>query len=304
MLRLLLKQLRVHQWTKNLFVFAPVIFAKRANEPREVLLSLGAFAAICMAASATYIFNDLQDLEADRTHPRKRHRPLAAGELSVRVAQATAALLFVAAFALASALGVVSAVVLALYVGMTVAYSLGLKGIPILELFLVASGFVLRVLLGSAATWIRPSPWLLLTMLFLALLLAFGKRRAEIGRLGSDAASRRMVLSYYNARFLDRSITLLAGSTLLCYAIYCTAEVTVRKMGTEWLVATTPFVAFGILRYLYVLERGDHAADAPSDLLLTDRPIQLAILLWLSSAIAIVYTHTGAGDLARRFLAP
>ncbi len=293
MIRLWAKQLRVKQWTKNLFVFAPVIFAKRAGDLPDALLAVAAFLAICFAASANYIINDVQDLEADRLHPRKRHRPIAAGRISPRAAQAVAVALFLLAFGIATALGVVSVGVLTIYVATTIAYSLGLKSVPIVELFIVASGFVLRVLLGSAATAIPPSPWLLLTTLFLALLLSFGKRRGEIGRLGSDASTRRMVLSYYNARFLDRSITLLAGSTLLCYAIYCTAEVTVRKMGTEWLVATTPFVAFGILRYLYILERGDHAADAPSELLLTDRPIQLAVLLWIATAVAIVYTHTG-----------
>ncbi len=295
---LILKQMRIRQWTKNLFVFAPVVFAKQAGELIPALQSVAAFLAIGLAASATYIVNDIQDVEADRAHPRKRHRPIASGALSAPFAERLALGLFALAFAIAASLGWAAVVVLGLYVLITLAYSMGLKRVPLVELFIVAAGFVLRVILGWAATGIPASPWLLLTMLFLALLLAFGKRRGEIGRLGDDAESARGVLAAYSLAFLDRSITLLATATLLCYAIYCTAEVTVQKMGTQWLIATTPFVAFGVIRYLWILEHGEHAADSPSELLLSDRSLQAAIVFWLGTAVAIVYTHSGQAPFA------
>jgi 4-hydroxybenzoate polyprenyltransferase len=285
----IVRAMRVHQWTKNLFVFAPVVFAKRLTHLEPVLESVGAFICISLAASACYVINDIRDLPADRQHPKKSRRPIAAGELPLREAWALAGALFSVSAILATVLGWWTVVVLAIYVGSTLAYSFGLKHIPLLELFIVASGFVLRILMGSAATSLAASPWLLLTTLFLSLLLAFGKRRGEIGRSGEDAPNSRRVLEFYGLPFLDRSITLLAGASLLCYAIYTTADVTVRKMGTEWLIATTPFVAYGVLRYLYVVEHGDHMADAPSELLLNDRSIQLAVILWLATATAIIY---------------
>jgi len=289
--RVMLEQMRTRQWTKNVFVFLPIIFAKQLGDLSELLRSVAAFVCISLAASGTYILNDLMDLPEDRKHPTKRRRPIASGRLPVPLAREMIAVLLSTAALIAIALGPWTVAVLAVYVGVTVSYSARLKQVPLVELFMVASGFVIRVLLGSAATHIPSSPWLLLTALFLALLLAFGKRRGEIGKLGDDAPDRRRVLEFYGLPFLDRSITLLAGCTLLCYAIYCTADVTVKKMGTEWLVATAPFVAFGVLRYLYVIEHGDHAADSPSDLLLTDRQIQVAILLWLLTAVGLIYTH-------------
>ncbi len=297
---LILRQMRVRQWTKNLFVFAPVVFAKQAGEWLPALQSVAAFLAIGLAASATYIGNDIQDIESDRAHPKKRHRPIASGAIGLALGERLALFLFVLAFGVAAALGWAAVVVLGLYVLITLAYSLGLKRVPLLELFIVAAGFVLRVILGWAATGIPASPWLLLTMLFLALLLAFGKRRGEIGRMGDEAASGREVLEAYSLAFLDRAITLLATATLLCYAIYCTAEVTVQKMGTQWLIATTPFVAYGVIRYLWILEHGEHASDSPSELLLSDRSLQVAIVLWLATAIAIVYTHSGQAPVVLR----
>lgn len=283
------RAMRVHQWTKNLFVFAPVVFAKQLHLLEPVLQSIGAFIAVSLAASACYVVNDIKDFEADRQHPKKSLRPIASGQLSMREAWALCMVLFAVSAALAALLNWWTLGAVALYVAITLAYSYGLKHIPLLELFMVAAGFVVRILVGSAATGLPASPWLLLTTLFLALLLAFGKRRGEIGRLGEEAPNGRRVLEFYGLPFLDRSITLLAGASLLCYAIYTTAEVTVRKMGTEWLIATTPFVAYGMLRYLYIIEHGNHAADSPSELLLRDRPIQLAVLLWLASAVIIIY---------------
>lgn len=291
MLAAVLRQLRAHQWTKNLFVFAPVVFAKHLGWNDSTAYSVAAFIALCLASSAAYTVNDLMDADSDREHPKKRLRPIPSGQLTAETARGLAVLLFVLAFAGAATLGSLSVIALAAYVAATLGYSFGCKHVPLLEAFLLAAGFVIRVLMGSAATHIPSSPWLLLTTFFLALLLAFGKRRGEMGRRGESASNGRPVLEHYSLPFLDRSITLLAGVTLLCYAIYCTAEVTVRKMGTEWLVATTPFVAYGILRYLYIVEHGDHAADAPDELLLRDRPIQLAVLLWLATAIALIYTH-------------
>ncbi|MBP7561461.1 MAG: decaprenyl-phosphate phosphoribosyltransferase [Armatimonadetes bacterium] len=284
------RAMRLHQWTKNLFVFAPVVFAKQLHLIGPVAESITAFLSVSFAASACYVVNDIQDLEADRQHPKKRLRPIASGELPLRDAWALCGALFALSAVMASLLGWWTLGTVALYVAVTLSYSYGLKHIPLLELFLVAAGFVIRILVGSAATGLQASPWLLLTTLFLSLLLAFGKRRGEIGRMGDEAPSRRRVLEFYGLPFLDRSITLLAGASLLCYAIYTTADVTVRKMGTEWLIATTPFVAYGVLRYLYIVEHGNHAADSPSELLLHDRSIQLAVLLWVVTAVLIIYT--------------
>jgi len=288
-LRTVLRAMRVHQWTKNLFVFAPVIFAKAVGEFDLVLASIGAFFAMSLAASGCYLVNDLCDVEADRTHPSKRLRPIASGALSSQRARYLTAILFLMSGVVSVCLGWPSVLIIAIYVASTLAYSFWLKHVVLLELFIVASGFVLRVLMGSAATHLAASPWLLLTTLFLSLLLAFGKRRGELGRRGDEATSGRRVLDGYSLTFLDRCIDLLAGTALLCYAIYTTAEVTVQKMGTDWMIATTPFVAFGILRYLYVVEHGDHAADSPSELLLADRPLQLTLMMWLTTAMLMVY---------------
>jgi 4-hydroxybenzoate polyprenyltransferase len=291
MWRTLVEQLRIRQWTKNLFVFAPVVFAKQVGDVGASAFSVAAFLCMCLASSATYTVNDLLDADADRSHPAKRRRPIPSGRLSTQSATALAAGLLALAAIGASCLGLTTLMMVLLYTTITLAYSFGLKHVPLLELFLVASGFVIRVLVGSMATGIPASPWVLLTMLFLALLLAFGKRRGEIGRLGDEAPDRRKVLEFYGIPFLDRCITLLAGAALLCYALYCTSEQTVRKMHTEWLIATTPFVAYGILRYLYIVEHGDHAADSPSEILLADRSLQVTIVLWLATAAALIYTH-------------
>lgn len=280
--------MRPAQWAKNLFVLAPLVFAHGLVSAMLVGRALLAFAAFCAASSAVYLFNDLRDRESDRHHPLKRLRPIAAGTLPATVAMAAAFVLAVAAGAAGWYLGVGFAVFLAAYFVLNAGYSLGLKEVVILDVLLLAVGFVLRVEAGGAAVGVEVSRWLLLCTIFLALFLALSKRRHEIELLADGAASQRRVLSQYSPAFLDQMISVVTASAVVSYALYAIAPETAEKYDTQDLVYTIPLVLFGIFRYLYLTYQTDDERN-PTEAILTDPPFLVNLALWGAAVLWIVY---------------
>lgn len=287
-MRPLLVSLRPVQWSKNLFVLAPIVFAERLTDAEMLIRAAVAFTAFSAGASAIYLVNDLRDRERDRLHPIKSRRPLAAGTLKPAVAVVAAALLALGAFASEALLGPGFAIILAVYFGLNLGYSFGLKNIVILDVMIVASGYVLRVAAGGVAVQVDVSTWILLCTTFFALFLVFSKRRHEIMLLAGDAANQRAVLHDYSPTFLDQMINVVTASTLLSYALYTLSEETVAKFGGLGLVYTIPFVLFGIFRYLYLVYQATNERN-PTEAVLTDVPSVLNFALWSLTAIAIIY---------------
>ncbi len=288
MLRGLVRSLRPAQWAKNSFVLAPVVFAGDLTEPGLLARALAAFVVFCAASSAVYLVNDLRDREQDRNHPLKRHRPIAAGTLPVGVAAVAALTLAGGALAGALALDRDFTVALGAYLGLQLLYTLWFKRVVILDALAIALGFVLRVYAGAAAVAVEVSPWLLLCTIFLALFLAFSKRRHELVLLAGDAANQRGVLAQYSPAFLDQMINVVTASTVVCYALYAVAPETVAKHGGRSLLVTVPLVLFGIFRYLYlVYQRSDERN--PTEAILRDLPFLINVGLWGIAVLAIVY---------------
>lgn len=284
----LLRALRPAQWAKNFFVLAPLVFAGLLADPEAVTRGLAAFAVFCCAASAVYLVNDVQDREADRLHPLKRHRPIAAGSLGVGTALAAAVVLALAAAAGTVVLGAAFAGVLATYLALNLLYSFGLKRLVIVDVMVVAVGFVLRVLAGGFAVGAKVSSWLLLCTIFLALFLAFSKRRHELMLLAGEAPSQRSVLSHYSPQFLDQMINVVTASSVLAYALYAVAPETVAKFGTDRLIYTLPLVLFGVFRYLYLIYQRPGERN-PTEAILADAPFLVNVVLWGLAVLWIVY---------------
>ena len=280
--------MRPTQWAKNLFVLAPLVFAHGLLAPVLIGRAALAFAAFCAASSAVYLFNDLRDREHDRHHPLKRHRPIAAGTLPAPVALLAAALLAAAAGGAAAVLGTGFALWLAVYLALNVGYTLGLKRVVILDVMIIGFGFVLRVLAGGAAVGVEVSRWLLLCTIFLALFLAFSKRRHEIDRLAADATAQRSVLTHYSPAFLDQMINVVTASAVVSYALYAIAPETTEKYDTQDLVWTIPLVLFGIFRYLYLVYQSKDERN-PTEAILTDVPFLVNMVLWGAAVVWIVY---------------
>jgi 4-hydroxybenzoate polyprenyltransferase len=287
MLSALLRAMRPHQWVKNLFVLAPAVFAHRLAEPADLARALLAFVAFCAAASAIYLFNDLHDREADRHHPLKRDRPIASGALSPRVALAAAALLGAIALLAGGWLGVWFVVLLLVYLALSLLYSWRLKHVVILDVMVLASGYLLRVEAGAVAIAVEVSSWLLLCTFFVALFLALAKRRHELLLLAERAADQRRVLSQYSPAFLDQMINVVTASSVLSYALYAMAEESVRKHG-RGLLYTLPLVLFGVFRYLYLVYQRPGHGD-PTKEVLSDPPFLVNLGLWGAAVVWILY---------------
>jgi 4-hydroxybenzoate polyprenyltransferase len=287
MLLPLLKTMRPRQWTKNGFVFFALVFDKQLFHLPALLHTLAGFALFCLISSAVYIFNDLADIEADRQHPEKKNRPLAAGQLSQGAAWIAVILLVILAIGLGWLLSPAFAGVLAFYFLMNLAYSRWLKHVPILDVMIVAAGFVLRVHAGTTLIVVeRFSPWLYVVTTLGALYLGFGKRRAELALLAQGAGSHRKVLEGYTLPLLDQYITIVSAATILAYSLYTFSAPNLPANHTMML--TIPFMAYIIFRYLYIINV-THDAGAPEEVLLSDRPMQIAILLFGLAVIAIFY---------------
>lgn len=289
MLRHLLRAMRPAQWVKNLFVLGPLLFAYRITDPGAWAGSLAVFGAWCAVASGVYLLNDLADLEADRAHPEKRHRPLAAGDLPATVAVVAALLLLGGGLAASFALGLGVGALLAGYLGLNVLYTLALKRLVILDVMALSAGFVLRVLSGAWVLDVPASPWLLVCTGLLALFLGFAKRRQELA--GADPEGTppsRRVLESYTLPFLDLVETVLAASTAIAYTIYTVSPDTTAHVGDIRLLATTPFVLYGLLRYLWLVQvRG--AGENPTRLALGDPGLLVTVVLWVGASGLLLY---------------
>lgn len=288
MIRPLVQSLRPAQWAKNVFVLAPLVFSGFLHDPAITVRALLAVAAFCCASSSVYLINDLRDREEDRRHPLKRLRPLAAGTLGAPAAVAAVVLLAGAALGLAFYLGLPFAKILGGYLLLNVLYTLWFKHMVILDVMSISLGFVLRVEAGAVATGVEASRWLFLCTTFLALFLAFSKRRHEITLLAGAAAGQRPVLDHYSPAFLDQMINVVTASSVVSYALYAVAPETVQKYHTQDLVYTIPLVLYGIFRYLYLMYQQPGARN-PTEAILRDAPFLINILLWGLAVLWIVY---------------
>lgn len=288
MIRPLLVSLRPLQWAKNLFVLAPLVFGHKLGDPEAVGQALLALVAFCCAASTIYLINDIRDREEDRNHPLKRLRPLAAGTLAVPVAIATAVVLGTAAFAIGLLLGRGFLAALGVYMILSLLYTHWFKHMVILDVMCISLGFVLRVLAGAAATNVEVSRWLFLCTIFLALFLAFSKRRHEITLLAGAASGQRKVLDHYNPAFLDQMINVVTASAVVSYALYSVSPETVAKYNTQDLVYTIPLVLYGIFRYLYLMYQSPGERN-PTEAILRDPPFLINMVLWGLAVVWIVY---------------
>ncbi|MCJ7584516.1 MAG: decaprenyl-phosphate phosphoribosyltransferase [Anaerolineales bacterium] len=287
MLTALLKTMRPRHWTKNAFIFAALVFDGKLFDLPDFLRTLAGFGLFCLISSAVYIFNDLFDLEADRQHPVKRDRPLASGKLAVPVAIAAGSILTFMTLALGYWLAWQFDLVLLVYFAMILAYSKWLKHIPVLDVLVLATGFVLRVHAGTMLITVeRFSPWMYVVMTLLALFLGFGKRRAELALLADDAANHRKVLDGYTLPLLDQFITIVSSMTIVAYSLYTFFRP--EAPGGYALMLTIPFVVYAIFRYLYLIHVKD-AGGEPEEILLSDRPFQISILLWGLAVLAVFY---------------
>ena len=279
--------MRPEQWLKNGFVLAPIVFSGLIGDPDAWLRTLLAVAAFCAASSAVYLVNDVIDRKADRSHPIKKNRAIASGEVSVATAMVVAAVLVAAAIAISVWLGGWFPAVLIAYVVLVLLYSAVLKRAVFLDVLVVAAGFVLRVVGGAVAINVPVSSWILVVAYLLALYLALGKRRSELVLLGADAGNHRVVLGHYTLPMVDQAISVVLGATVLAYALYTVAPDTIAKVGSEGLLATVPIVLYGLFRYLYLLHRHE-LGGSPTKALLTDRPLLVCVVVWLAVAAAVI----------------
>ena len=282
-----LQLLRPKHWVKNGFVLAGLLFGHAWGEPALVAAALAATAAFCLASSAVYAYNDAQDAARDREHPEKNARPVARGAITPRAAQAIAWVLATAALGIALWAGARVAALVAAYVALNAAYSHGLKHVPVLDVFIIAAGFMLRLLAGTWGIGIEPSRWLLACGFLLTLFLGFAKRRAELDRLADDAGQHRAVLEDYSLAFLDHAVFACALGMVITYALYTVAESTVALHGTERLIWSLPWVLLGTFRYLFRLHYRGGGGD-PAQELLRDPMLAAAALGWVATVFALI----------------
>jgi 4-hydroxybenzoate polyprenyltransferase len=284
----LLLSLRPGQWTKNLFVFAAVVFAERLTDANAVARAMAAFLIFCALSGTVYLVNDVLDREQDRRHPLKAKRPIASGALSPNIALIAAMILGSAALIAALALGLPFFAAAITYLVLLSSYSAFLKNIVILDVLTVAAGFTLRAAAGGAAIFVPISHWLLVCTTLLALFIALSKRRHELILLTESATDHRPILGDYTPYLLDQMISVVTASTVIAYAFYTISPETTEKFGTDLLALTIPFPLYGIFRYLYLVHRRE-LGGSPADLLMNDRPLLSCVALWALSVILIIY---------------
>lgn len=284
----LLESLRSGQWVKNGFVFAALIFSRSLTDWHRNLRVTLAVLFFCLMSSAAYLLNDIFDAAEDRNHPLKRLRPLASGRLSVRTAVSVAALLALVASGGAWALDNTFFVVLVSYAGLNVLYSWFLKRVVLLDVFVVAVGFLFRVIGGAVVIHVEFSSWLIVCTILVALFLALSKRRHELVALGESASNHRAILANYSPYFLDQLIAIVTASTLMSYALYTLSPDVRAKFPGKRLELTIPFVLFGIFRYLYLVHQKEEGGN-PTRVLLTDSVLLSVVLMWAISVVLIIY---------------
>jgi len=287
MLKAILKTMRPRQWTKNVFVLAALVFDRQLFTLDSVLRSVGGMLLFCLLSSSVYIINDIRDIEADRQHPTKRNRPIASGKLPIPVAVGTVVVLLAVTFTLAFTLSRQFFIIAALYFAINLAYSMGLKNVLLVDVLIIAAGFVLRVAAGVSLIEVeRFSPWLYVVTTLGALYIGFGKRRAEVMLLEQNANQHRKVLDGYTLPFLDQMITIVSSTTVIAYSLYTFSAPNLPS--NHAMMLTIPFVLYGIFRYLWLLQVKKDGG-APEEILLSDRPIQVVVLLWVAAVLIIFY---------------
>lgn len=279
--RVLLRALRPRQWTKNLALYAALLFARKVTDRGALVTETLAALAFCLLASGVYVLNDWVDREKDRLHPDKKERPIAAGLISAPVAAALCAVCWMAGGALALHVGRSFAELAAGYVGLQLAYSFLLKRLVILDVVVIAIGFVLRVVGGGVAIDVPVSNWLYLCTLLLALFLGFAKRRHELSSLDIAAGAHRENLSEYTVPMLDQMISVVAASCILSYGLYTVSAETMAKVGSDHLKFTVPMVIYGIFRYLYLIHH-KNLGGSPERVLLSDVPLMADLALFVA----------------------
>lgn len=285
--RAFVELLRPHQWVKNVFVLVGLLFGHAWRDPSLAAAALWAACSFCLASGAAYAFNDARDAGHDREHPDKRKRPVARGAVSPAQAIGLSALAAVASLAVAAWAGWKVAAIVAAYLAMSAAYTLGLKRLPVFEVGVIAFGFMLRLLAGTLGIGIEPSNWLIVCGFLLTLFLGLAKRRAELARLSENAGRHRAVLDGYSAEFLDKAIVLCAAGMVAAYAWYTLAEDTARIHGTGRFVLTLPWVLLGTLRYLYRLRWRAGGGD-PAEELLRDPLLAALVAGWLATVLWLI----------------
>lgn len=280
--------MRPHQYIKNLFIFLPLFFALKITDTELLLSAVIAFIAFSLTASAIYTLNDYHDIEEDREHPKKKDRPLASGAISKPQAIVIMSLLFIAGFSLMTTLSLQAVGILTAYVIMNIAYSFYLKHIAILDVTIIALGFVLRLFIGSAVTEIPLSMWIVIMTFLLALFMALAKRRDDVLIYLDTGKKMRKVIDGYNLQFLDTAMAIMASVVIVAYTIYTTSTEVVERFHSQYLYLTALFVILGIMRYLQIafvhLNSG-----SPTRIVLKDRFMQLTIIAWILSFTWMLY---------------
>jgi 4-hydroxybenzoate polyprenyltransferase len=284
-----LRLLRPIQWLKNFFIFAPLIFSKHLFDLAYSLSAALAFVVFALLSSTVYIFNDIADRESDRQHPTKRNRPIASGKISIAQAISIAVVLLVIIGLLLTRLNAKFLFIASVYFVLNIGYSFFLKQVILVDVFIVAAGFMLRVLAGAFAINVQVSEWLVLCTLFVSLFLSISKRRAELMMVkNTPNFEGRAVLREYDVEFLDQMMTVAASGVAISYALYTVAERTISVFGTSSLIFTTVFVLFGIFRYLYLV-RVRKTEDNPTHMLTTDLVTILNVMAWFGVCVIIIY---------------
>ncbi len=289
-IKLFFELIKIKHWVKNLFIFAPIIFALKLFDINSLLRTFLTFAAFSLCNVLTYVINDVKDLENDKKHPRKSGRPIASGRISRVSAVLIGVAFFTSVSVIAFSVDFKIFVIILLYLILNLFYSFVLKHIVILDVFIIAVGFCIRVFAGSAAIDVALSDWMLLATFCISLLIGFGKRRNEIETLGDEARHHRKNLSDYNKKILDIMIIISCALTAFCYALYTMEDSVVARYGSGKLIFTTPIVLYGIYRYLlliYVKGKGGN----PEELVVTDKGILFSVVLWVASVVFIIYYH-------------
>ncbi|MEO8167056.1 MAG: decaprenyl-phosphate phosphoribosyltransferase [bacterium] len=282
------KLIRPRQWVKNMFVFLPLTFAKELFDVAAGLDAFRAFVAFSFVASAVYVVNDISDVEADRAHPQKRFRPIAAGTVSILEGYILVGVLLALAALSVLGMDVRFVLILCAYFLMNLAYSYKLKNIVLLDVFVIAAGFMMRVIGGAYALPVEVSTWLVLCTLFISLFLGFAKRRSELVLAKDNAVVERKVLELYRVSFLDQMLTIAAAGTVISYALYTVAPRTLQAFHTDKLIYTTVFVIYGIFRYLYLIHT-TNSTDNPTNAVTSDWPILITAGLWVLACISLIY---------------
>jgi len=281
--------LRVPQWIKNLFVFVPLMFSLHLFEADYFLASLKAFVIFCLASSFIYIINDIIDIDADAVHPTKKFRPLPSGKISKQSAWITSILIILFLILLSFISPIEFIYFLASFILLNIIYSVYFKHIVILDVFSIAAGFTIRVLAGAAIIGVPVSSWLVLTTMFISLFLGVMKRHSELEQITElEITPTRKVLAEYSLTFTNQMATVAAAGVIICYALYSVSQRTVSVFGTENLIYTTPFVVFGIFRFMY-LEYLNQKGENTTQIMLTDLPMILTVLFYVATTVLIVY---------------